>query len=215
MTVFELFAALVSAWGVWLTARRRPWCWPVGLVSVLAYTWVFVDAKLYSDALLQLAFAVLIVYGWYRWLQHMGSDGRVEVAALPRRQAGVHILIGIAGALALGAAMHRWTDASLPWLDAALTAFSLVAQWWQARRHIAAWWLWIVVDVIYVGEYVYKHLLITSVLYAGFVALALIGWQSWRNAGSGRKSLTTAPLDSAPNPAITPDHPRRRGGHAS
>ena len=63
---------------------------------------------------------------------------------------------------------------------AALTAFSLVAQWWQARRHIAAWWLWIVVDVIYVGEYVYKHLLITSVLYAGFVLLAVIGLRAWR-----------------------------------
>jgi nicotinamide mononucleotide transporter len=80
----------------------------------------------------------------------------------------------------LGAFMHRWTDAALPWLDAALTAFSLVAQWWQARRHVAAWWLWIAVDVIYVGEYVYKHLLITAVLYAGFVALAAIGLRDWR-----------------------------------
>ena len=215
MTWVELIAALVSAWGVWLTARRRSWCWPVGLVSVLAYTWVFVDAKLYSDALLQLAFAVLIVYGWYRWLQHMGTDGRVEVAALPPRQAATHILIGIFGALALGAAMYSWTDAALPWLDAALTAFSLVAQWWQARRHIAAWWLWIVVDVIYVGEYVYKHLLITSVLYAGFVALAVIGWRSWRNACLGIKDTPAAPMDSVPATVTAPDRPRRRGGHTA
>ena len=182
MSWIELVAALLSAWGVWLTARRQPWCWPIGLLSVLAYTWIFVDAKLYSDALLQLAFAILIGYGWYRWLQHMGDDGRVQVAPLPRRQAGLHLVLGTLGALALGAAMHRWTDAALPWLDAALTAFSLVAQWWQARRHIAAWWLWIVVDMIYVGEYVYKSLLITSVLYAGFIVLAAIGLRSWRQA---------------------------------
>lgn len=180
MTLIELIAALLSAWGVWLTARRKPWCWPVGLVSVLIYTWVFVDAKLYSDALLQLAFAALILYGWYRWLQHLGDDGRVEVASLPKRQAVAQILLGALGALVLGFAMHRWTDAALPWLDAALTAFSLVAQWWQARRHVAAWWLWIAVDVIYVGEYVYKHLLITSVLYAGFIVLAVIGLRSWQ-----------------------------------
>lgn len=182
MSWIELAAALLSAWGVWLTAKRQPWCWPIGLLSVLVYTWIFIDAKLYSDALLQLAFAILIGYGWYRWLQHMGDDGRVQVAPLPRRQAGLHLVFGTLGALALGAAMHRWTDAALPWLDAALTAFSLVAQWWQARRHIAAWWLWIVVDVIYVGEYVYKSLLITSVLYAGFVVLAAIGLRSWRQA---------------------------------
>ncbi len=46
LSLFELSAALVSAAGVWLTARRSPWCWPVGLVSVIAYAWIFVDAKL-------------------------------------------------------------------------------------------------------------------------------------------------------------------------
>ena len=182
MSTIELIAALLSAWGVWLTTQRRPWCWPVGLVSVLVYTWVFVDAKLYSDALLQLAFAALIVYGWHRWLHHLGDDGRVEVAPLPHKQFVAHIVIGALGALVLGFAMHRWTDAALPWLDAALTSYSLVAQWWQAKRHVAAWWLWIVVDVVYVGEYIYKSLLITSVLYAGFIVLAVIGLRSWQRA---------------------------------
>lgn len=179
----ELVAALLSAWGVWLTARRRPWCWPVGLVSVLVYAWVFTGAKLYSDALLQLAFAMLIGYGWARWLQHLGDDGRVQVAALPRRQAMAHIALGVLGALALGAFMHYRTNAALPWLDATLTAFSLVAQWWQARRHVAAWWLWIVVDAIYIGEYAYKSLLITAALYAGFIVLAAIGLRAWQRAG--------------------------------
>ena len=105
-----------------------------------------------------------------------------------------HILFGTVGALLLGFTMHRWTNAALPWLDAALTAFSLVAQWWQAKRHVAAWWLWIVVDVIYVGEYVYKHLLITSVLYAGFVVLAIIGLRAWQQADDGPHGVR-APSD--------------------
>jgi len=180
MSWIELFGALLSAWAVWLTAQRKPWSWPVGLLSVVVYVGIFAEAKLYSDALLQVAFAILILYGWHRWLQNLDADGRVQVAPLPMRQAIGHIVLGVAGSLLLGFAMHRWTDAALPWLDSALTAFSLVAQWWQARRHIAAWWLWIIVDVIYVGEYVYKHLLITSILYAGFVALAAIGARSWK-----------------------------------
>lgn len=180
LSPFEVSAALVSAAGVWLTARRSPWCWPVGLVSVIAYAWIFVDAKLYSDMLLQVVFAVLILYGWHRWVRHLDEGGHVRVAALGGRSATLHLAVGTAAALALGYAMHRWTDASLPWLDATLTAFSLVAQWWQARRHAAAWWLWIVVDVIYVGEYAYKSLPVTAVLYAGFVVLAAMGWRAWR-----------------------------------
>lgn len=182
MSWIELFGAIISAWAVWLTARRKPWCWPIGMLSVIVYGWIFVDAKLYSDALLQVAFGVLILYGWQRWLRNLGEDGRVLVAPLTVAEALRHLGLGVIGALLLGYAMHRYTDASLPWLDAALTSFSLVAQWWQGRRHVAAWWLWIIIDVIYVGEYIYKHLLITSVLYAGFIGLAWMGLRSWQNA---------------------------------
>jgi len=192
LSLFELSAALVSAAGVWLTARRSPWCWPVGLVSVIAYAWIFVDAKLYSDTVLQVIFAFLILYGWQRWSRNLDGGGHVRVAQLDTRSAMLHLAVGTAAALALGYAMHRYTDASLPWLDAALTAFSLVAQWWQARRHAAAWWLWIAVDVIYVGEYVYKSLPITAVLYVGFVALAAFGLRAWRRGMTSESALSDA-----------------------
>lgn len=178
----ELTAAILSALGVWLTALRHPLCWPIGLVSVLIYGWIFIDVRLYSDALLQVMFGAMIIYGWVRWMHHLDDGGRVRIATLARRQAALHLLAGIAGALLLGYVMQRWTNAALPWLDASLTALSLVAQWWQARRHIAAWWLWIAVDVVYIGLYVYKDLFITSVLYAGFVVLAVFGLQAWQRA---------------------------------
>jgi len=178
----ELAGALLSAWGVWLTARRRMLSWPVGFAACLVYGWVFLDARLYSDALLQGAFALFIAYGWYRWRRNLGGDGRVRVAPLPAAHALAALGVGAVGAVGLGWAMHAWTDAALPWLDAALTAFSLVAQWWQDRRHTAAWWLWIAVDVVYVGEYAYKQLRLTSALYAGFVLLAAIGLRAWRRA---------------------------------
>ena len=188
MPWFESIAALVSVWAVWLTTQRRPWCWPIGLVSVLLYAWVFVHARLYSDVLLQLVFAVAIVYGWNRWLHHLGDDGRVRVAPLSRRVAVLHIALGAAGAFGLGLFMHRYTDAALPWLDAALAAFSLVAQWWGIRRHTAVWWMWIVVDVIYVGLYAYKSLFITALLYAGFVLLAVAGLRSWQKAAAAQRA---------------------------
>src|SRR3569833_4784807 len=105
MDAIELIGAVLSAWAVWLTARRRPWCWPVGLASVVVYAWIFIDARLYSDALLQGAFAVLIVYGWLRWLKHLDSAGRVQLARLPARLLTAHLLHNTAAALALGYAM--------------------------------------------------------------------------------------------------------------
>lgn len=178
----EIAAASLSASAVWLTTRRSPWCYPVGLASVSVYIWVYFDARLYSEVLLQLLWVVMLITGWLRWLRHLDSTGHVRVAALPNPQAATHLLIGTLGGLALGYCMHRWTNAALPWLDAMLTALSLVGQWWQNRRHIAAWWMWIAVDVVYVGMFVNKHLFVTAVLYAGFVALAIKGLRNWQHA---------------------------------
>lgn len=180
MLWMQLLGALLSVAAVWLTAIRHGSCWPIGIVSVVVYGWVFLEARLYSDALLQIIFGVMIVYGWVNWARHPAMDGRVRIARLRPARAALHVALGVAGAVALGALMQRYTNAALPWLDASLTSFSLVGQWWEDRRHIAAWWLWIVVDVIYVGEYTYKHLLITSVLYAVFVVLAVIGLRHWQ-----------------------------------
>ncbi len=182
MFAIELAAAAGSALGIWLMARRRRLGWPITLAATGLYAWVFADARLYSDALLQGAFAVMIVYGWWRWSLHLGDDGRVQIAPLPRARALGHLALGAAGALALGAFMHWRTDAALPWLDAALTAFSLVGQWWQARRHVAAWWLWIAVDLVYTGMFVYKELFVTALLYAGFIGIAVTGLREWRRA---------------------------------
>ncbi|MBN3750134.1 YbfB/YjiJ family MFS transporter [Burkholderia sp. Se-20373] len=74
MSPLEIAGVIVSALAIWLTAKRRMLCWPVGLVSVALYGWIFFDAKLYSDMLLQGAFAVLQVYGWQRWLAQRASE---------------------------------------------------------------------------------------------------------------------------------------------
>lgn len=178
----EFVAAALSALNVWLSVKRRPSSYPVGLAASLTYAWVFVAARLYSDALLQGVFSVVIVYGWVHWLRHLDTGGRVRIAPLPRRAALAHVALGVACAVLLGYTMQRWTNAALPRLDATLTAASLVGAWWEARRHLASWWLWIVVDTVYVGEYVYKDLRITALLYAGFVVMAVLGLRAWRRA---------------------------------
>jgi nicotinamide mononucleotide transporter len=138
--------------------------------------------------LLQAAFAVLQVYGWRDWLaQRAAGDNRQSATLAP--VSGVRLakllpdlLVAVAGSAALGALMARWTDAALPFVDASLTAFSLVAQYWTARRYIASWGLWIAVNVVYVGMFVVKGLYLTAGLYALFIGLAAIGWRDWRNA---------------------------------
>jgi nicotinamide mononucleotide transporter len=180
MSDLEIIAVLLNILGVWLTARRIRWCWPVSVLAVLLYAWIFYQAKLYSDTLLQGIFALLQGYGWWRWSQGNLADGKVRLARLPLREGLLGLLSGALGAVLLGALMYGFTDAAVPWLDALLTAFSLVASVWAARKYVVSLWLWIVLDCLYVGLFLFKDLRLTAALYAGFVFLAVYGLRAWQ-----------------------------------
>ena len=68
MDPVEIVGALFGVAFVILTIRQSVWCWPVGLVNCAMYIVVFAQAKLYSDAVLQVIFIVMSLYGWYHWL---------------------------------------------------------------------------------------------------------------------------------------------------
>lgn len=192
MSPLEIIAVVVNALGVWLTTRRTLWCWPVGLIGVLLYGRLFFEVKLYSDMLLQLAFALLQGYGWWHWKTGRIDAGKVRVERLAPGQLRSGLVAGALGGIALGFAMHALTDAALPWLDAQLTSFSLVASLWAARKQIASWWLWIALDAIYVGLYAFKNLPLTAGLYAAFIVLAALGLRDWGEALAEQENPTRA-----------------------
>ncbi len=177
----ELAGFITTGVGIWLTARRNLLCWPITLVADVVYLVVFYQARLLSDSLLQLFFVAFTLYGWWHWWRGVREEGEVRVAPLGNQSMLLALAAGAVGTVILGFPA-RHLHAALPFLDAALTSYSLVGSWWQARKHIANWWLWIVVDTVYVGEYIYKDLWLTAVLYAGLVMLAVVGLRDWRRA---------------------------------
>ena len=177
----ELVGFVTTALGIWLTTRRLLICWPVVLAADVFYFLVFFRAKLYSDTLLQVFFLVFTLYGWWNWWRGVREEGEVRIAPLRWKNLLMGLAAGALGSLLLGLLMAR-IGAALPHLDATLASYSLVASWWQARKHTANWWLWIVVNVAYIGEYAYKALYLTAVLYAVLTALAVAGWIDWRDA---------------------------------
>jgi len=179
----EIAGFLTTLLGIWLTTRRMLICWPVVLAADVLYLVVFYRARLFSDALLQIFFVAFTLYGWWHWWRGVREEGEVRVVSLGLRGWLAGLAAGAVGAVLLGWLMVH-VGAALPHLDAALTSYSLVASWWQARKHTANWWLWIAVDAIYIGEYIYKDLWVTAVLYLLLVVLAVMGLVGWRRAVS-------------------------------
>ncbi|MGD0095217.1 MAG: nicotinamide riboside transporter PnuC [Terracidiphilus sp.] len=177
----EIIGAVTAILSIWLTTKRKIICWPIGIISDLCYLAISYHAQLFSFGLLLIGGLPLTFYGWWHWAKGVHEEGDVRVVRLPRSELVMGIAIGALGGLALGVWMEH-LNASLPYLDAQLATFSVVGGWWQARKHIANWWLWIAVDLVYVGEFLYDNLRLTALLYAVFVWLAVVGLRDWRRA---------------------------------
>lgn len=182
MSPLEAAASLLVLVNVWLVARRSIWNYAFGIVGTALYGWVFFTAKLYSDMLLQGFFIAVQIYGWQQWTRSAAESGEVIVEDLG---AGTRIawVAGIAVATGLwGEGMHRYTDAALPWWDAAIAMVSVAAQILMSLRKRENWMLWIVANLVSIGVYAVKGLWLTAGLYVILLGLAIWGLVTWTRA---------------------------------
>jgi nicotinamide mononucleotide transporter len=182
MSGWEISGTVLGVVGVWLMIQQNIWSWPVGLVQVAVYTWVFYDARLYSDAILQIFFFAIQAYGWWHWLRgaHQGARSELPVTRMRLVAIAAWLVVGLVIAAAWGTIMQRKTDAALPYWDAFILIFSLIAQCWQARKKLENWAAWVGVNTVGIGVYWAKDLRLTAGLYALFWLMALWGWREWR-----------------------------------
>lgn len=200
MSPWEILAVLFGIVSVWLSVRENIWSWPTAIVNVALYILVFWQAKLYADMGLQVIYIALNAYGWYEWLY--GGEQRTElhVSRAGVRLALLLVAIGAACTALLGHLLARHTDAALPYVDSATTSTSLVAQWMMTRKLLENWLVWVAVDVVYIGMFIFKGLYLTAGLYAVFLILSAMGWIRWRRSLRERAAPTPAP---EPTPAAT------------
>lgn len=182
MNSLEWIAAALGVVNVTLVVRRSVWNYPFGLAMVSLYFFVFFEAKLYSDALLQIFFFAVNLYGWRLWLQARRAAGTVPVGLLSGRARAFWVAGTAAASLAWGLAMARFTDAAAPMWDAGIAGMSIAAQILMARRRIENWVLWILVDAIAIVLFWSRGLYYTSGLYALFLLLSIAGLIGWRRA---------------------------------
>lgn len=82
----ELFGLATALACVYLTVRQSIWCWPIGIVSAVAYGFFFWNLSLYADTYLQVFFVGTSTYGWHWWLRGGPEHNRLEVSNLDARQ---------------------------------------------------------------------------------------------------------------------------------
>src|SRR5690349_19548362 len=86
----EITGTVFGIAGVWLTVKENIWCFPVGIVNVASYAFLFLQSKLYVDAILQVIYIMLLIYGWYKWI-----SGRNNSAVLPVTRTSFYLMVSL------------------------------------------------------------------------------------------------------------------------
>ena len=164
---------------VYLAARNNIWNWPIAIISVGIYIFIFFDTHLYADMGLQVYFMGMNIYGWYYWSKVPADEKKTPVLLVTKREIVLSVIAVIIFTVILGTGL-KYTPASYPYVDSFCTACSLVAQVFLARKVLENWLIWIFVDIIYVGVYIFKGLNLTAIMYAIYVGIALLGYIDWK-----------------------------------
>lgn len=186
----ELLGFVFGVATLWLLVLQNIWNWPVGIVNNVFYVVVFFQSRLFADMTLQVFFIAVSIAGWYLWLRGGEHHERLLVRRTPAPQMLATLAAGAVLTVFWSLLLVRINDAA-PLLDAATAIFSIAAQYLMARKFVENWYLWIAIDVVSIGLYAYKHLLLTAVLYAIYLAFCAAALAAWN------RSLRAAPAGEA------------------
>jgi len=188
---WEALAVVLALGYLVLAIREHPACWPAGIGSSAIYLALFYRQSLYMEAVLQLFYIAIALYGWRYWLSGRAGAAqsgrkRIEVSAAPAitswrvsEHAAALALTGVLAAVN-GALLAAFTPAALPWLDALVAWGSVVATWMVARKVLENWLYWFVIDALCVYIYARRGLWLTAGLFIVYLAMIVVGYRTWR-----------------------------------
>tara|TARA_R110002072_G_scaffold43340_3_gene121729 strand:- start:20268 stop:20876 length:609 start_codon:yes stop_codon:yes gene_type:complete len=177
--IVEILATAANLLYVVFLIREKIICWAFGIIGSVLSIYLFIDARLYSEAFLYAFFAVMGAWGWIRWHQRLQTNDN-PVVTWPARLHWWAVLLGSILALALGYTVQHYSDAERPLVDAFTTIFSILATFMEITKVMEAWLYWLLINLTSVWLYHDRSLDIYAALIALYSVLSVWGFISWR-----------------------------------
>ena len=183
----EILGTIVGLVYLYLEYKASIHLWIAGIIMPAIYIFIYWQAGLYADFGINVYYLLVALYGWFLWKygNKSASDNNAKgeelpISMLPKKYILPLILVFAATFALILYILISFTDSNVPYLDSFTTALSIVGMWMLAKKFIEQWWVWIVVDLVSAGLYVYKELYLTSGLYALYAVIAFFGYLNWK-----------------------------------
>lgn len=179
--VLDILKVSVGLVYLYLEYNAKKSLWIASVIMPIIGMWLFFNKGLYADFAINIYYLVIAIYGYITWSRHTAS----KKPELPITHIGPRIALALVGVWALMWCAVAWvlatfTDSTVVWLDSFTTSLSVVGMWMLARKYIEQWWVWFVVDSVYVYLYYYKGIYFSGTLYAFYTVMAVMGYLRWK-----------------------------------
>lgn len=181
--LLEIIATGANLLYVILLIRERITCWVFGMIGSLLSVLLFIEAKLYSESVLYLFYAIMALWGWLQWHRRQAQDDNPVIRWPLTRHLQATVVAALL-ALGLGFGLHVYTDAERPVFDALTTVFSFLGTYLQITKVLESWLYWIAINIASVWLYLDSGLTIYAVLMGFYALLSVSGYLQWQRSPS-------------------------------
>jgi len=178
-TGLEAIAVILAVMYLLLAIRQNIWCWLCAGVSTVIFATLFFGVRLYMEALLNLFYLAMAVYGWHTWRSGRSAGRELPVVVWSHKLHFSALASVVTVSLGFGYLLDTRTDAAFPYVDSLTTWGAVWATFLVARKVLENWWYWLVIDATMLYVFWAKGLELTAVLYVLYLALIPIGLVSW------------------------------------
>jgi len=197
ISLLEATAVVFAVAYLILAIRLNRLCWIAAFIASILSIFLFAGAQLYMQSALQVFYAAMAVYGWYRWTRGaQGEDGPAVVHTWPVRN-HVVALCGICVASVLFALFLSTTAQAMPVIDSFVTVAAIVTTWMVAHKLLENWIYWFVIDSVSIYLYLSQGLLLYAGLFVVYLILVIIGFRHW-HADWRRQTERAEPVAEMP-----------------
>ncbi len=181
----EILAALSGIISVWFSRKASIWVYPTGLINTVFYVWISYDAQLIGEAVVNLYYTIMSLYGWYNWLRR--NEKHELIVQVSRSNQSDWILqfsffasMYVVLYLSLNYLKEAFFPGAIPWADALASAAAFTGMWLMTRKKLESWIWWIITNIASMPLYYIKGYVFTAVYYFILLILAIFGYIEWR-----------------------------------
>ena len=179
--ILEVLGFVTGLCYLWYEYHASARLWIFSIIMPMIGMVLYFNKGIYADFAINIYYFLIAIYGYVAWTFNFAKKQKEErpIARINPRAAVACAVVAAILWLGISYVLRNFTDSTVPYVDAFTTSLSIVAMWMLARKYAEQWLVWIVVDAVSAGLYLYKGIPFYCVLYAIYTVVAYFGYRRW------------------------------------